>query len=106
MNKLIDSHTHNSCNYNENSKNGEKIFIDKSLPLRTYPKKSLPPPTQKLGCKSPRVGENFQGKSQGIHGGWFTAKINNCITMNPIFKKYCCLVAAVIISMQGCLFYW
>ena len=36
---------------------------------RDLPKKNPRPPGEKLGCKSPRVGANFQCKSPGVRGG-------------------------------------
>ena len=38
------------------------------------------PPGQKLGCKSPRVGENFWCKSSGVHRGMVMDEIDTCIS--------------------------
>ena len=48
----------------------ENLFIDKCPPtLGTYSNKS-PPPGQKLGCKSRRVGANFLVQiPRGVQGG-------------------------------------
>ena len=38
------------------------------------PKKS-PPPGQRLGCKSPRVGQIFGANPRGCAGGWLWMKL-------------------------------
>ena len=57
----------NSCDSNENSKNGKNHLQTNAHPSEPTPKKS---PQQKLGCKRIRVGANFWCKPQGWVGGW------------------------------------
>ena len=64
----------NSCDYNENSKNGRKLFTDKCPPLGIYPNKS---PRAKLECKNPGV----EAKSPGVRCGIVMAKTNSCIKL-------------------------
>ena len=45
---------------------------------RDLPQK-VPAPVEKLGCKSPKVGANFQSKSLGVRGGMVVAKLDGCI---------------------------
>ena len=40
----------------------------------------IPPPGQKLGCKSSTVGANFWCKSRGVCGGIVMDEIDTCIT--------------------------
>ena len=47
----------NSCDNNENSKNGKILLQTNARPSEPTPKG----PWQILGCKSPRVGANFRG---------------------------------------------
>ena len=60
----------NSCDNNENSKNG--INRLQTNARGTYPKKS---PRQKLGCNSPRVGANFWCKPRGWAEGCLWQKL-------------------------------
>ena len=56
-----------------------KIVFDKCPPLGSYPNKS-PPPGQKLGWKSPRMGANVWCKPPGVRaGGMVMDEIDTCI---------------------------
>ena len=76
----------NSCHYNENSKNGKNCLYTNALPSGATP--TNPPPGQKLGCESPRVGANFWCKSPGVRGGVAMDEIDTCIMLlaNRYFK--------------------
>ena len=53
-----------------------KIVYIQMPSIGSYPNQS-PPPGQKLGCKSPRVGADFWCKSSGVRGGegWLWMKL-------------------------------
>ena len=44
-------------------------IVCKQMPAPRELPQQIPAPGQKLGCKSPRVGENFWCKSPGVRGG-------------------------------------
>ena len=73
----------NSCHYNETPKNCKNRFWTKmSFPQELshqIPARRAKARMQKLGCKSPRVGENFWCKSPGVRGGMVMTKIDSCI---------------------------
>ena len=73
-------HMHLLCHYG--SKNGKKSFIDKCPPLGSYPNKSkqIPATRANLGCKSPRVGQNFHANPQGCTGGWLWIKLIHALS--------------------------
>ena len=56
-------------------------IVYKQMPVpRELPQQM--PPSQKLGCKRPRVGANFWCKSWGCRGGWLWMKLI------PALKSY------------------
>ena len=64
------------CHNYENSKNGKNSFVENARPLGTTPTNSLPAPWQKIGCKSTRVGANFDANPRGCAGGeWLWQKL-------------------------------
>ena len=61
-------------------------FIDNCLPLESYCNKSSPP-GQKVGCKSPRVGQIFGPNPHGCRGVFMT-KTDTFINVRVIAKLY------------------
>ena len=70
----------NSRSNNKNSKNGKNRLQTNTRPSGPTPK--IPPPGQKLGRKSPRVGVDFRCKSPGWAGEMVMAKNYSCIICN------------------------